>query len=187
MYPVTGQIATTAAAMRAAAALIESAGIAGLSVTCNDDQISIQVCEHLGDPAVRAGMVARLATAIGGTAVRADSAGSPVSWIRAEGAIAGLRVHAFTAIPVQEWPQNGQPVAATPGSWRLRVPWPLPLPLPLPRPPRRRRHVTKRVRRSWASNAARRRGGAARPGHSVRANRARATALRAAGRGLQIG
>jgi hypothetical protein len=101
MYPVTGQIATTAAAMRAAAALIESAGIAGLSVTCSDDQIGIQVCEQLGDPAVRAGMVARLATAIGGTAVRADSAGGPVSWVRAEGAIAGLRVHAFTAIPVQ--------------------------------------------------------------------------------------
>lgn len=100
-YPVTGQIVTTTAAMRAAAALIESAGIAGLSVTCDDDQIAIQVCEHLGDPAVRAGMVARLATAIGGTAVRADSAGSPVSWVRAEGAIAGLRVHAFTAIPVQ--------------------------------------------------------------------------------------
>ena len=100
-YPVTGRVATTAAAMRAAAMLIESAGIAGLSVTCDDDQIAIQVCEDLGDPGVRAGMVARLATAIGGTAVRADSAGSPVSWVRAEGAIAGLRVHAFTAIPVQ--------------------------------------------------------------------------------------
>jgi hypothetical protein len=101
MYPVIGQAATTAAAMRAAAALIESAGIAGLSVTCTGEQIGIQVCENLGDPAVRAGMVARLASAIGGTAVRADSAASPLSWVRAEGAIAGLRVHAFTAIPVQ--------------------------------------------------------------------------------------
>jgi len=100
-YPVIGQVATTAAAMRAAATLIESAGIAGLSVTCDEGQIAIQVCEDLGDPAVRAGMIARLATAIGGTAVRADSAGSPVSWVRAEGAIAGLRVRAFTAIPVQ--------------------------------------------------------------------------------------
>ena len=49
-YPVIGRVATTAAAMRAAAMLIESAGIAGLSVTCDDDQISIQVCEDLGDP-----------------------------------------------------------------------------------------------------------------------------------------
>ena len=36
-----------------------------------------------------------------GHVFRADSAGRPVSWVRAEGAIAGLRVRAFTAIPVQ--------------------------------------------------------------------------------------
>ena len=100
-YPVIGQAATTAAAMRAAATLIESTGIAGLSVTCGDAQVSIQVCEDLGDPAARAALVARLAAAIGTTAVRADSAGSPLSWVRAEGAIGGLRVHAFTPVPVQ--------------------------------------------------------------------------------------
>ena len=65
MYPVIGQAATTAAAMRAAATLIESTGIAGLSVTCGDAQVSIQVCEDLGDPATRAALVARLAAAIG--------------------------------------------------------------------------------------------------------------------------
>jgi hypothetical protein len=101
MYPVIGQAATTAAAMRAAATLIESAGICGLSVTCDGDQLSIQVGDHLGDPAARAGLVARLAAAIGATAVRADSAASPLSWVRADGAISGLRVRAFTAIPVQ--------------------------------------------------------------------------------------
>jgi hypothetical protein len=100
-YPLIGQVATTAAAMRAAAGLIESAGIPGLSVTCDDEQVSIQVGDHLGDPATRAGLIARLAAAIGATAVRADSAASPLSWIRAEGAISGLRVRAFTAIPVQ--------------------------------------------------------------------------------------
>jgi hypothetical protein len=73
--PVVGQIATTAAAMRAAAALIESTGIAGLSVTCDDSQISIQVCEHLGDATCRAALVSHLAAAIGSTAVRADSPG----------------------------------------------------------------------------------------------------------------
>ncbi len=41
--PVVGQIATTTAAMRAAAALIESTAIAGLSVICDHSQISIQV------------------------------------------------------------------------------------------------------------------------------------------------
>ena len=101
MYPVIGQAATTAAAMRAAAALIESAGICGLSVTCDSDQVSIQVGEDLGDPAMRAGLVARLAAVIGATAVRADCAASPLSWIRADGALSGLRVRAFTAIPVQ--------------------------------------------------------------------------------------
>ena len=101
-YPVIGQVATTTAApMRAAATLIESAGIAGLSVTCDDAQVSIQVCEDLGDPATRAALVARLAAVIGATAVRADSAGSPLSWVRADGAIGGLRVHAFTPVPVQ--------------------------------------------------------------------------------------
>jgi hypothetical protein len=100
-YPVIGQIATTATAMRAAAVLIESAGIAGLSVTCSEEQVSIQVGEHLGDPATRAGLVARLAAVIGATAVRADSATCPISWVRAEGAISGLRVQAFTPIPVQ--------------------------------------------------------------------------------------
>jgi len=49
----------------------------------------------------RAGLITRLAAAIGATAVRADSAASPLSWIRADGAISGLRVRAFTAIPVQ--------------------------------------------------------------------------------------
>ncbi len=100
-YPVIGQAATTAAAMRAAAALIESAGICGLSVTCDSDQVSIQVGEHLGNPVRRAGMVARLAAAMGATAVRADSAASPVSWVQADGAVSGLRVRAFTPIPVQ--------------------------------------------------------------------------------------
>jgi hypothetical protein len=99
--PVLGQIATTTAAMRAAAALIESTGIAGLSVTCDDSQISIQVCEHLGDAACRAALVTRLATAIGTTAVRADSPAGPAAWVRADGAISGLPVRVFTTIDIQ--------------------------------------------------------------------------------------
>jgi hypothetical protein len=100
-YPLIGQIATTTAAMRAAATLIESTQIAGLSVTCDDEQVLIQVGEHLGAPVTRAGLVARLAAALDATVVRADSATSALSWVRAEGAISGLRVRVFTAIAVQ--------------------------------------------------------------------------------------
>lgn len=99
--PVLGQIATTTAAMRAAAALIESTGITGLSVTCDDSQISIQVGERLGDAAARAGLVTRLASAIGTTAVRDDSAASPIAWVKADGAISGLPVRVFTAVDIQ--------------------------------------------------------------------------------------
>jgi hypothetical protein len=106
--PVIGQITTTTTAMRAAAALIESTQIGGLSVTCDDDAISVQVGEHLGDAATRAVLVARLAAAIGAAPVRADSAGA-LSWVRAEGAVAGLRVKVFTSVPVQH--ADGLPLA----------------------------------------------------------------------------
>lgn len=100
-YPMLGQTATTAAAMRATAALIESTGIAGLSVTCNDELITIQIGQDLGDAAARAALVARLAAAIDAIAVRADSATGTTSWVRADGAIGGLQVRIFTAITVQ--------------------------------------------------------------------------------------
>jgi hypothetical protein len=111
--PVIGQIATTTTAMRAAAELIESTQIAGLSVTCDDDAISVQVSEHLGDPATRAVLVSRLAAAIGAAPVRADSINRALSWVRAEGCIAGLRVKVFTSIPIQH--AGGIPLACDPG------------------------------------------------------------------------
>ncbi len=100
-FPQASAPGMTAAAMRAAAALIESTGIAGLSVTCDDRQISIQVSEHIGDAASRAALVTRLAAAIGTTAVRADSPAGPAAWVRADGAISGLPVRVFTAIDIQ--------------------------------------------------------------------------------------
>jgi hypothetical protein len=113
VLPVIGQIATTATVMRAAADLIEQAGIAGLSVTCEDEQISVQVGEHLGDVATRAVLVARLAAAIGTIPVRADSPAAARSWVRAEASIAGLPVKVFTAIPVQH--TGGIPLACDSG------------------------------------------------------------------------
>jgi hypothetical protein len=107
--PVVGRPSTTAWAMRAAAAVIESTGIAGLSVTCDDNQIAIQVGSHLGDDAGRAALVARLAAALGTTAVRADSLTGPTAWVRADGALAGLPAKVFTTVSIQE--AGGLPLA----------------------------------------------------------------------------
>jgi len=101
VVPVLGQAATTTTAMRAAAALIDSTGIAGLSVTCDDSQITIQVGERLGDDARRAALVISLAAAIGTTAVRADSPAAAEAWIRADGAVSGLRVCVFTLVAIR--------------------------------------------------------------------------------------
>ena len=111
-YPLIGQVATTATAMRAAAALIESTGIAGLSVTCDDDRISVQVCEQLGDAAHRAHLVARLAAQVGATAVRADATTRSTAWVQADGGIGGLAVHIYTVIDVQH--SGGLPLACGP-------------------------------------------------------------------------
>jgi hypothetical protein len=110
--PAVGQIATTTAAMRAAAALIESTRIAGLSVICDDSQISIQVGGHLGDDASRAALVTRLAVALGTTAVRADSPAGPDAWVRADGAISGLPVRVFTTVDIQH--SGSLPLACDP-------------------------------------------------------------------------
>jgi hypothetical protein len=117
--PVLGQAATTTAAMRAAAALIDSTGITGLSVTCDDSQITIQVGEHLGDAASRAALVTRLAAAIGTTAVRADSRAGPDAWIRADGAISGLRVWVFTPVGIQH--AGALPLACDPAGSTARA------------------------------------------------------------------
>lgn len=109
ILPVVGRPSTTAAAMRAAAAMIESTQITGLSVTCDDNQIAIQVGSHLGDDAGRAGLVARLAAALGTTAVRADSLTGPTAWVRADGSLAGLPTKVFTTVSIQE--ADGLPLA----------------------------------------------------------------------------
>ena len=142
VVPVLGQAATTTAAMRAAAALIDSTGIAGLSVTCDDTQITIQVGEHLGDDASRAALVTRLAAAIRTTAVRADSPASADAWIRADGAVSGLRVRVFTpvgirhagALPLACDPAGNPAQATTPalpagGRWLTSLD-PVPAPAP---------------------------------------------------------
>jgi hypothetical protein len=90
-------LAAQAHALRAAAALIEQAGIAGLSLTI-DDEITIQVPAGLTGPAARAAAVARLAAATGGRATRNTRPGQTCGWVRADGQLAGHRVHIFTAV-----------------------------------------------------------------------------------------
>lgn len=99
-YPALGQPAVTAAAMRAAADLVEASGITGLSVTCGDDQVSIQVTGRAGDPCARAALVARLGALLGSTAVQDDTPGRGQSWITACGVIGAIPAKVFTAITV---------------------------------------------------------------------------------------
>ena len=90
-------LAAQAHALHAAAAFIEHAGIPGLSLTIDDERISIQVPVHLR-PASRAAAVTRMAAAAGGRAARDDRPGRTLGWIRADGQIAGHHVRIFTAI-----------------------------------------------------------------------------------------
>jgi len=91
-------LAAQAHALRAAAALIEQAGVAGLSLTIDESQITIQVPAHLAGPAARTAAVARLATATGAHAARDTRPGSTYGWIHANGQLAGHPVRIFTAI-----------------------------------------------------------------------------------------
>lgn len=87
-------IAAQAHAMRAAAALVERAGVAGLSVVVDDDRITIQVPSHLAGSRARAEAVAVLATALGTRPAR-DTRGDR-GWITADGDLAGHIVRVFT-------------------------------------------------------------------------------------------
>jgi hypothetical protein len=100
-YPVAGHPPATAAGMRAAADLIERNGITGLSVTCADDRISIQVTAGTGDAQARAAVVARLAVCLWSSAAQEDSPSGGRSWITAHGNAAGLPVEVFTPLTVQ--------------------------------------------------------------------------------------
>jgi hypothetical protein len=85
-------LAAQAHALRAAAILIERAGIPGLSLTIDDQRISIQVPEFLAGPDGRTAAVALLAAVTGGQAA-ADG-----RWVTADGDMAGHPVHIFTLI-----------------------------------------------------------------------------------------
>src|SRR6266496_4747299 len=91
-------LAAQAHALRAAACFIEQAGIAGLHLTIDEGQITIQVPAHLAGPASRTAAVTLLAAAAGGQAARDTRPGPARGWISASGQIAGHHARIFTAI-----------------------------------------------------------------------------------------
>ena len=123
-YPAIADCAVTAAAMRAAASIIEESALAGLSVTCDSSQITVQVCEQAGDPAQRAGQVGLLAGIAGTHAYQHDSRTTAWTQIKACGQARGILVVIFTSIRVRTRPAGTGPVplAAGPGGQHAAVP-----------------------------------------------------------------
>jgi len=84
--------------IRAAADLLEQAGIAGLAVWPEPGEIVIQVPEHAGDTPARAGKVARLAALTGCEPGADPRPGRTRGWICARGTFAGHPVHIYTPV-----------------------------------------------------------------------------------------
>jgi len=119
-FPLAGAPGVTAAAMRAAADLLEASGIAGLSVTCGKE-ISIQVTS--GDAPERARVVTALAGLLGSVALQDDDPARPASWIRAAAVTAGVPVTAWTPVAVLTGGAgNATPIAVTRAGTRTLLP-----------------------------------------------------------------
>ena len=123
-YPAIADCAVTAAALRAAASIIEESALAGLSVTCDSGQITVQVCEQAGDPAERAAQVGLLAAIAGTHAYQHDSRTTAWTQIKACGLARGIPVVIFTSIRVRTRPAGTGPVplAAGPSGQHAAVP-----------------------------------------------------------------
>lgn len=122
-YLAVTDCAVTAAAMRAAAAIIEESGLPGLSVTCSCREIAVQVSAEAGTAAERAAQVGQLAGIAGTHAYRDDSASSAWSSVRACGQARGIPVTIFTALAVRTGgPAGADPLAAGPGGQVVPVP-----------------------------------------------------------------
>jgi hypothetical protein len=90
--------------IRDTADLVERAGIAGLVLCPEQDEIVIQVPQAAGDAAARARLVARLAALTGGEAAPDPRPGTTLGWIRAAGVFAGHPVRIYTAVTKEETP-----------------------------------------------------------------------------------
>ena len=77
----SAEAARSAAAIRAAADLVEQAGIGGLAVSCHRDRIVIHVGERDGDPQARARTVAAVAGVLGCVPAQTSSPASADAWL----------------------------------------------------------------------------------------------------------
>jgi hypothetical protein len=84
--------------IRAAADLIEQAGIPDLAVYPEPDEIIIQVPETSGDTPSRTAKVARLAALTGCQPAPDPYPGRTCGWLHARGTFAGHPVHIFTPV-----------------------------------------------------------------------------------------
>jgi len=121
-FPCAGAPGVTAAAMRAAADLLEACGTTGLSVICGNE-ISIQVTDRSGDAPERARVVTVLAGLLGSAVLQDDDPARPASWIRACGVTAGVPVTAWTPVEVLTGgADNATPIAITRTGARTPLP-----------------------------------------------------------------
>jgi hypothetical protein len=88
--------------IRAAADLIEQAGIPGLALCPDQDEIVVQVPEACGDAPSRARKVARLAALTGCEPAPDPRPGGTRGWIRARGTFAGHPVRIYTPVSQEE-------------------------------------------------------------------------------------
>ena len=95
-----GPLAGYVRLIRAAADLIEQAGVPGLTLFPWQDEIVIQVPEAAGDAAARIRSVARLAALAGCQAAPCPGPGGTRDRVSARGEFAGHPVHVYT--PVRE-------------------------------------------------------------------------------------
>lgn len=87
--------------IRAAADLLEQAGIEDLALYPEPGEIVIQVPETAGGIAARTAQVARLAALAGCEPAPDPYPGRTQGWIHARGTFAGHPVHIFTAVREQ--------------------------------------------------------------------------------------
>jgi hypothetical protein len=99
---VTAPVTAQAAALRAAAAFLETAGLAGLCVTAGcDGSLTLSVPDEAGTPDCRTAAVTAIAAVIGAPAPhRGGFAGC--AWIAASGAVAGHPARVTTWIDDKE-------------------------------------------------------------------------------------
>jgi hypothetical protein len=101
MTRAASAVAAHARVIRAAADLVEQAGVPGLAVYPGPGRIVVQVPEN-GPVPSRAAAAARLAAACGCEPGTDDRPGITRGWLTADGTFAGHPVRIFAPIPMED-------------------------------------------------------------------------------------